>query len=108
MKQTMSEKLRLIADCLKNGKTVQSKEICAAGATPKNWSDDYDVTNNPLYDIVVYAMCNYRAKPDKPRISHVSDPLYDVDHPLFYYNYEAIELTSEVKKALDDAGIEYD
>ena len=97
----MPEKLRLIADCIEQGKSVQSREICAPTATPKNWSNDYNITNNPLYDIAVYAMSNYRAKPDKPRTGTWNGSRCRC------YGYEAIELTEEVKKALQDANIDY-
>ena len=94
MKQTMPEKLRLIADCIEQGKTVQFY------GGFEGWTDCEYV---PASDgtISIHASTEYRAKPDKPRTGTWNGGRCRC------YGYEAIELTEEVKKALQDADIDY-
>ena len=89
--QTMSEKLRLIADAIERGKEIQWTE------SDGSWCRYY-LGANP---ITIWENTEYRIKPDKPRSGVV---MADMQTPAMAY--EAVELTPEVRQALEDAGIE--
>ena len=91
-KQSMQDKLRLIADCIDSGKSVQYRLMGS------KWMD-----KQILYDgiITLYVDSEYQVKPDKPRTGTISYGSH-----LDYTQIKAIELTTEVIQALEDAGIE--
>ena len=90
----MPEKLRLIADCIEQGKTVQFSN--AGDWKNCNYVPSSDGT------ISIESGTNYRAKPDKPDKPRIGTVKSWGD-----YNYDAVEITEEVKKALQDANIDY-
>jgi len=98
-KQSMPEKLRLIADCIEQGMEVEVRHVSNLW---KHASASPDKTG----DCIVLERMEYRAKPEKPRI--YDENFNDLGHieanchppgPL------AIELTPEVRQALEDAGL---
>ena len=90
----MPEKLELIAKSLRDGLDIQLLN------TPQAIWVTYRMFE---YDkITVYKTSEYRAKPEKPRTAFVEW----TDGAGRRFAYEAIELTPEVRKALEDAGIE--
>jgi hypothetical protein len=89
MKQTMPEKLRLIAHCIEQGKDVQYNG-------GNGWHHAMCVQLTSVVE--VYPGNEYRAKPDKPRVGVVKK-----DYAIFY---DAVELTPEVRAALEAAGVE--
>ena len=89
----MPEKLELIAKCIREGTTIQTsidQEI--------SWNDAYTNTSNTSGYFVVND-AEYRAKPEKPRKSRFGRPEIE-------QTWLAVELTPEVSKVLEDAGIE--
>ena len=95
MAQTMVEKLRLIADAIEQGKEIEVKN-----------KDEYWKPSMSLGDVYgdyqIFKSCEYRLKPDKPR-THFFRWTQDAGRQ---FAYESVELTPEVRKALEDAGIE--
>ena len=102
-KQTMPEKLRLIADCIETGKTVE----CLVDSSPswKEMIEDY-VTHIVIRDDVTY-----RAKPDKPRTVYIeatpSGGMFTCSKTKFD-SVTFYEATPEVLQALKDAGVDYE
>ena len=86
--QTMVEKLRLIADGLEQGKKIEwrDKGSYQWHVKIRTHTNKMEIREEP----------EYRIRPDKPRVGN----LYISDMPI------AVELTPEVSKALEDAGIE--
>ena len=95
--QTMVEKLRLIADAIEQGKEIEVKN-----------KDEYwkpSISLGDVYgDYTIFKSCEYRIKPDKPRVGNVI--FSRTGQVLDQEKYQAVELTDEVHKALADAGIE--
>lgn len=85
----MPEKLELIAKCLREGRQVEFSH-------PMDGSYSCLITTGVSFKI--YRECEYRAKPNKPRVVSA------VGENRGCYDY--VELTPEVRKALEDAGIE--
>jgi len=94
--QTKIEKLRLIADAIEQGKQI---EIRFDGL---NWASPIMSLPTKKNDLEIYDNAEYRIKPDKPR-THFFRWTQDAGRQ---FAYESVELTPEVRKALEDAGIE--
>ena len=92
--QKMVEKLRLIADAIEQGKEIEVKNKDAYWKPSMSLGDVYG-------DYQIFKSCEYRIQPDKPRVGKVYP-----QPALGILDYEAVELTPEVRKALEDAGIE--
>ena len=91
----MPEKLELIAKCLREGRKVQFRH-------PEDVDDghmEWKTLGTDRINFTFYKECHYRAKPEKPRTATVG--------PCMDNLYEAIEITPEVRKALEDAGIKF-
>ena len=50
----------------------------------------------------------YRPKPKKPRVGKIYQNLNDIGSDYFQQSFEGIELTDDVKEALEKAGIDYE
>ena len=57
-----------------------------------------------------YWFADYRLKPEiiKPRVGKIYQNLDDIGSDYFQQSFEGIELTNDVKKALEEAGIDYE
>jgi hypothetical protein len=92
--QTMIEKLELIAQCLRDGVVVQYD--CGDSA----WKES-SVNDSSRTSTTVWSDHQYRAKPVKPRMLTTAKP-----YGPFIMPFDAVELTPEVRAALEAAGIE--
>jgi hypothetical protein len=96
MKQTMPEKLELIARCLRDETDIQCREVAGGG-----WSSS-GLTCNEIY--VMGPEYEYRAKPVEPLVSEFCTGFVDANG--MPVKVVAVELTPEVRAALEAAGIE--
>ena len=91
--QSMPEKLVLIARCIREGREMERKY------NPDCVWKHYNPTESDICRVHHQAV--YRAKPEKPRTGVVNW----TEHAGRCMAYEAIELTPEVRQALEDAGL---
>ena len=90
--QTMIEKLRLIADAIEQGKDVEAK------TTGKMRWEISKLASGKLPNIQIFNEIEYRIAPDKPLVKTV---LLEGRH-----ESEFVQLTPEVREALEAAGVE--
>jgi hypothetical protein len=101
--QTMIEKLELIAQCLRDSRVIEFHG--ADGIWKKS-----DYLPDQSGNVSVTKGLTYRAKPVKPRVSSVLPEHLGatVTRPPSKSYYMAVELTPEVRAALDAAGVDYE
>jgi hypothetical protein len=90
MTQTMSDKLELIARCLRDGVEVEHQTGLGC-----HW-----ILKNFAHSVHVYYSSKYRAKPVKPRL------IEQWQYESILIPFDAVELTPEVRQALKDAEVE--
>jgi hypothetical protein len=91
----MPDKLELIAQCLRDGVEVQYNG-------GNGWKKSY-VNDRSRNATTIWYDYEYRAKPVKPRFSIVEVQDFTTSAPGL--RYRAVQLTPEVKEALENAGI---
>jgi hypothetical protein len=96
MKQTMSDKLELIARCLRDGVGIQWREVRGGGWFLENCFENEVHVMGPEYE--------YRAKPVKPLVGEFCTGFVDANG--MPVKESAVQLTPEVRAAVIDAGIE--
>ena len=98
---TMPEKLHFIANALEHGQGIEYND--GDGWWPK-FTEKMDSLN-----IDVYKHSEYRIAPVKPRTAKVSFYSTYIDgRTKDYVPFDAVELTDEVRAALEAAGVAYE